>query len=161
MTLYELAAEYKQLMDMAEEGLLDEEALHDTLEAVGGEIEVKADGYAKIIRQLEADAGAVKAEMDRLKERKAVLDSNVSRLKGALEAAMRETGKTRFKTTLFGFGIQKNPPSADIPDEAAVPAEFRIPQPDKIDKKAVTAYLKEHGPQWWGSLKQTESLRIR
>ena len=161
MTLYELTDKFQQLLALAEEEDIDAKTIKDTLESVSMEFEDKADAYAKVIRQLEAEAGAVKAEMERLKDRKAILDANAARLKSALEGAMRQTGKTKFKTTLFGFGIQKNPPSADIPDETVVPEEFRIPQPDKIDKKAVTAYLKENGPQWWGSLKQTESLRIR
>ena len=52
-TLYELTDEYKQLLDMLEDDTVDPEILKDTLEAVGGEIEVKADGCAKLIKELE------------------------------------------------------------------------------------------------------------
>ena len=161
MTLYELTAEFQQLLEMAENEEVDGQAIQDTLEAVGMEIEDKADGYARVIRQLEADAAGAKAEIERLAGRKATIDANIRRLKVSLETAMRATGKTKFKTTLFAFNIQKNPASVDIPDESAVPPEFRIPQPDKIDRRAVVAYLKEIGEQSWATLKQTESLRIR
>lgn len=161
MTLYELTAEFRQLLEMAEEEMLDETALRDTLEAVGLEIEDKADGYAKIIQQLEADAAGVKAEIERLSQRKATFEKNAQRLKASLQEAMQATGKTKFKTALFSFGIQKNPASAEIPDDTAVPSWFKIPQPAKVDKREVIAYLKEHGDQPWATLKQTESLRIR
>lgn len=42
-TLYELTAEYQQLLDMARDPDVDEKALSDTMEAIGGEIEDKAD----------------------------------------------------------------------------------------------------------------------
>ena len=51
-TLYELTDEYKQLLDMLEDETVDPEILKDTLEAVDGEIEVKADGCAKLIKEL-------------------------------------------------------------------------------------------------------------
>ena len=46
-TLYELTDEYRQLLEMMEDDTVDPEILKDTLEAVDGEIEVKADGCAK------------------------------------------------------------------------------------------------------------------
>ena len=39
------------LLDMAEE--IDEEVFKDTLEGIEGELEIKADGYAKVIAELE------------------------------------------------------------------------------------------------------------
>ena len=161
MTLYELTEEFRQLLDMAEEGELEEQALKDTLEAVGAEIEDKADGYARVIKQLEAEAAGFKTEIDRLTSRKRTAEENASRLKKTLEEAMKATGKTKFKTKFFSFGIQKNRPSAVIVDEQSVPEKFRIQQPDKIDKKGIEEYLKNAGDQCWAFMQQTESLRIR
>ena len=50
-TLYELTGQYMDLMEMAEEA--DPDVLRDTLEGIEGEIEDKADNYAKVIRTLE------------------------------------------------------------------------------------------------------------
>ena len=44
MTLYELTDEFRQLLDMMEDPDIDPEVLNDTLEAVLGDIEYKADG---------------------------------------------------------------------------------------------------------------------
>ena len=161
MTLYELTEEFRQLLDMAEEGELEEQALKDTLEAVGAEIEDKADGYARVIKQLEAEAAGFKTEIDSHTSRKRTAEENDKKKKKTLEEAMKATGKTKFKTKFFSFGIQKNRPSAVIVDEQSVPEKFRIQQPDKIDKKGIEEYLKNAGDQCWAFMQQTESLRIR
>ena len=54
--IYELTGQFLQLLDMLEDEEVDEQVIMDTLESVEYEIEDKADGYAKIIKALEADA---------------------------------------------------------------------------------------------------------
>ena len=49
-TLYELTADWLALMEMAEDPDIEEDVFMDTLEGIEGEIEIKADGYAKVIR---------------------------------------------------------------------------------------------------------------
>lgn len=46
-------------MDMLEDEEVDEQTIIDTLEALDGEIENKADNYAKIIRSLESDIDGI------------------------------------------------------------------------------------------------------
>ena len=53
--IYDLTEEFLKLLDMLEDEEVDEQTILDTLEGVEYEIEVKADGYAKIIKSLEAD----------------------------------------------------------------------------------------------------------
>jgi hypothetical protein len=161
MTLYELTGQYRELLDMAECGDVDPDVLRDTLEAVGGEIEDKAEGYACIIKQLEADAVALKTEEDRLAARRKSIENNIKSMKAALQNAMYATGKTKFKTNLFSFGIQRNAPSLYIADMDMIPGRFMVPQPDLPDKAAIKEYLKENGDQSWAQLQQGESLRIR
>lgn len=150
-TLYELTAEYKELLDMAEEQNLTQADIKDTLEGMDYEFEDKADGEE-----------AISSEIKRLTEMKRVVVNNKKAIKQNLENAMIETGKTKFKTTLFSFGIQKNPASVRIKDESLVPEEYRIKQPDKIDKKGLIKALKE-GAVFTENIElvQTESLRIR
>ena len=64
-------------------------------------------------------------------------------MKESLETAMRATGKTKFKTDLFSFNIQKNPPRLVIDKPEEVPEEYLIPQEPKIDTKAIKEILKE------------------
>ena len=164
MTLYELTEDYINLLEMAEDPDTDPEAFADTLEGIEGAIEDKADGYAKVIRTLEGDAAACDAESKRLRNKKIAIENNIKRMKTALQYAMEATGKTKFKTALFSFGIQKNP-AAVVMDEGYIeniPERFLIPQDPVIDKKAIKEALKA-GEDLEGiaHLEQSESLRIR
>lgn len=160
MTLYELTSEYLDLLAMLEDPEADEQIINDTLEAIGGELEDKADGYARVMRQMDADAKAIKAEEDRLAMRRKSLENRSAWLKDRLQSVMEVTGKTKFKTQFFTFGIQKNPASVVIDDESKIPAGYWIPQQPKLDKASLKDWLKENECDW-AHLAQTESLRIR
>ena len=105
--LYEITGELLQLQELLEDSVEDQ-ILTDTLEAVQGEYEVKLENCCKIIRNLEADIDALKAEADRLNTKRAVLNANVERLKKAMYDSMKVTGNTKVKGTLFTVAIQKN-----------------------------------------------------
>lgn len=162
MTLYELTDNFKNLLNLAEDPDVDPEVIADTMEAINGELEDKAEGYAMVMRQLTADADAIQTEIDRLTARKKAINANTDRMKAALFNSMKATGKVKFKTRLFSFGIRKNPASVVIDDPAAVPAEFLVPQEPKIDKKGIKSMLQNlGGPSEWAHLEQSESLSIK
>ena len=160
-TLYQLTEAYQELLSMALDPDTDPEALADTMEAIEGEFEVKADGYAKVMKELKAIADARKAEAKRLLDGAKSVEANIDRMKAALMTAMKLTGKTKFKTELFGYGIQKNPPALKIDMPDRVPEEFLIPQEPKVDSAAIKKELKEGTVFDWCHLEQSESLRIR
>lgn len=161
MTIYELTQEYLQLLALAEDELTDPQTLDDTMEAIQGEIEDKADGYAKIMLQLFAQSDGLDKEIKRLTEKKRAIDNNAKHLKNRLQQAMEATGKTKFKTDLFSFGIQKNPVALVIDDAEKIPEEFLIAQAPKVDNAGIKAALKAGQEFDWCHLTQTESLRIR
>jgi sugar-specific transcriptional regulator TrmB len=163
-TLYQLTDDYMELLLMAEDPDTDPQAFADTLEGIEGAIEDKADGYAKVIRNLEADAAACDAESKRLRNKKQTIENNIKRMKSALQFAMQMTGKTKFKTALFTFGIRKNPVSVVI-DAANVrdfPEQYIIESEPILDKRALKDALKA-GEDMTGlcHLEQSESLSIR
>lgn len=160
MKLYEITGEILELLTMAEDLELDQKMIRDTMEGLDFEFEEKAEAYAKVVKTLEMDIAGLDEEIQRMTKRKATIKNNIDRLKRSLEGAMIATGKRKFKTPLFGFGIQKNPPSLNVLDETKIPAEFWIEQQPKLDKKAALAYVKENKVDW-AELSQTESLRIR
>jgi len=49
------------------------------------------------------------------------------------------------QTGIGKWRLQLNPPSVTVLDESLVPAEFRIPQPDKIDKTGILKHFKSTG----------------
>ena len=161
MTLYEMTEDYKYLLSLAEDPDTDPEVLADTLEAMDGEIEYKADGYAKVIRQLEYDSAALDSEMKRIRNRKTSLDRNITRMKQALKDSMEAIGKTKFKTELFSFGIQKNKASVVIDDWKLLPHDFLKVQDPVPDKTAIYECLRDGFELNGAHLEQTTSLRIR
>ena len=161
-TLYELSADYQKLLELAEDPDTDAETLADTLEALGGEIEDKADNYARVMKSMESDISGLKAEIERLTNRKKSMENNIANMKKKLQEAMVDTGKVKFKTALFSFGIRKSPASVVIDAPKKVPEAFLIPQEPTIDKEALSAALK-NGEDLSGiaHLQQSEYLSIR
>jgi hypothetical protein len=102
----------------------DEQMILDTLEAIEGEIEDKADNYAKIIKELEAKQNARKEEAKRLTDSAKVFENRVKTLKSNLFNAMKETGKTKFATNLFSFNIAKNGGKQTLTIDGEVPEEY-------------------------------------
>ena len=165
MKLYELTEQYETLLEMLLDPEEDEQCILDTLEGVEGEIEVKAENYAKIMRQLEGQAALIKAEEKRLAERRISIDKNIDRLKGSLYGAMKFTGKTKFKTDLFSFNIAKNggkqPLAVDDVNIDNIPKAF-VKVVREIDKDAVSKELEKGNAVTFARLNERgESLRIR
>ena len=163
-TLYQLTADYLNLLEIAEDPDIDEQAFMDTLDGIEGAIEVKAEGYAKVMRQLEADAAACEAESKRLKNKAKTIENNIKRMKQALQFAMQATGKTKFKTALFSFYIQKNPASVvmDEPYIENIPERFLVRKDPEINRKAIRDAINAgEDLEGLAHLEQTESLRIK
>ncbi len=157
MNLYELSVAFQEVQNMD----LDPEVMQDTLDSIEDAIENKAENIAKLIRNLESDVTAYKEEEDRLKTKRQATENKVKWLKTYLEDNMKLTGKTKFKSGMFNFSIQKNPASVNITDEKAIPEEFLIQQPPKVDKTSLKEILKRGIEVPGAELKQTEGLRIR
>ena len=160
-TMYELTADYLAVLAMATDGETPPDAIADTLEAIGGEIEIKAENSAVIMQELNAEADKLDAEIKRLTARKEVLKNNVDAIKQRVYNAMKSTKKEKFKTTLFSFSIRKNPPKLVIDDETKIPKKYLIPQPAKIDNAAIKAELTAGKKCKYAHIEQGESLTIK
>lgn len=163
-TLYQLQGEYLQLLEMLEDPEIDEQVVLDTLEGIDYELEIKAENYAKIIKELEGNIETIKTEQKRLADKRSKQEANIQRLKDNLQAAMVATGKTKFKTDLFSFNIQKNGgaapvimdvETADLPDELVIYTE-------KPNLKAIGELLKSDPECKYAHYgERGESLRIK
>jgi hypothetical protein len=163
-SLYELKDEYLQLLNMLEDPEIEDQVVLDTLEGIDYELEIKAENYAKIIRELEGTVEVIKAEQKRLADKKAKLESNVKKLKDNLQESMLATGKTKFKTDLFSFSIQKNggalPVIVDV-DTAELPDDL-VQITEKPDLKAIAKFLEENPDSNYAHFgERGESLRIK
>ncbi len=164
MNLYELTANYLALQQMIEDPEADMQMINDTMEAIDGDIEDKADGYAKVIKNMEASIVAIKAEQDRLTARKNLLDLGIKTLKKNLEASMIATGKRKFKTDLFSFSIQKNggkaPVILDVADTSELPDEL-VRIKEEPDMEAIRNMLDQGECKYAHYGERGEGLRIK
>lgn len=151
MRLYELAEQWDAVFNMMEDGETDEQVIFDTLESIEGEIEDKADNYAKMIRNLQASVDVLKAEEERLYYRRKSTENHIQRLKDNLQANLEFIGKTKFKTDLFSFSVAKNggkQPLSITDNLDEIPGKYLIPQPPKVNNDAVRELLKEKTVDW-------------
>lgn len=108
MKLYELANDYLALMAAIDAEEIPEEAIADTVEAITGEIEDKADNIACILKNLDAEIGAIKAEEDRLKERRRAKEAAYDRLKQYLSDALQKAGMAKVETARNKITFRKS-----------------------------------------------------
>lgn len=149
--LHELTEQYEILQDMMYDPDVDEQIVRDTMEALWGEIEDKADGYAKIILDMKYDMEALQAEERRLQARRQNLDARQKWLKENLMANMEAIGKTKIKTALFTVSIQKNGGKEPLIIDGNIddiPGKFLIPQPPVVNNDAVRELLAEKQVDW-------------
>lgn len=159
MKLYELTESWAMLQDLIDTAEADDEQIIAALENIDEAIDQKADGYGRMIKNLQAQAEVVKVEEKRLAAKRQTLENQAKRLQKHLEAAMIATNKRKINTELFVFSVQKNAPSLDDFDESIVPeAYWKVTR--SIDRPALLKAVKD-GEVEGIELKQTESLRIR
>lgn len=159
--LYQLTNNYETVLNMLYDEEVDEQMILDTLEGIEGEIEDKADGYAKIIKELEARRDARKAEAKRLTESAKIFDNRINALKQNLFNAMKSTGKTKFATDLFTFNIAKNGGLQKITIEGEIPEEYTKTVVE-TDMDKIREALRVLGDLPFAHLEpRSESLRIR
>lgn len=108
MKLYEIANEYLALMQAIDNDEIPEEAIADTLEAIKGEIEVKADNIACLLKNIEADIMAIKAEETRLAERRKAKEKAYDRLKEYLSDMLQRVNIGKVETARNNISFRKS-----------------------------------------------------
>lgn len=161
-TLYELTGEYAELISALECAETEEEAaaIWQRLDATEGDIVEKAEAYARIMRNKQAEAEAFKAEKQRLEKLQRSAECIAENLKIRLLDAMQRLNVSEIQTGIGKWKVQMNPFSVNILDESAAPSEFRVPQPDKIDKAGILKHFKETGEILDG-IEVTQNVGIR
>lgn len=163
-SIYEITESFLTIQSLAEDGTLTDEVLDELFENAVGDLTDKLEGYGKFLTNLRADIAGLKAEEERLTEKRKRLENLEKRSKEACQRAMTAAKKPKIEAGSFTFSIQRNPPSCVIDcDLAGIPSKYLIPQEPKIDKKAILEDLKKNGNILGAvaHIEQGESLRIR
>lgn len=158
MTLYELTTAALNLYELMTSGEIDEKTLTDTLEAMGaGE---KLESYCKIIRQLEADAEAFKAEKERLYKKQQTTEKSIARMKALVAEFLKAQSTKKSAAGVFAVSLSESK-AVNITDESKIPARFLVEQAPKIDKAAIRAELMAGGEIEGCELQINEGVRIK
>lgn len=135
-TLYELTGQYIELLSAIESGDIPEEAISDTLEGMTGEITEKIDNCACIVKQLDSEAAAIKAEKAALAERQSVKEHQRDRLKDYIRQAMQLAGKKKVETARNCVSVGKAQPKAVITDLDALRGREDVWKPYDYGKES-------------------------
>ena len=133
MTLYDIDAQIAALEDAAEDDMLiDEEtgeliSVSQALDALRMERDAKLENVACWVKNLSAEADAIREEENRLVKRRKAAETKAANLKAWLLAAMtREDGTTdKLKTGRVMVSVKRNPPSTVV-DDALLPSTYKV-----------------------------------
>lgn len=149
MKLYELAQDYNNLLEMLDNSDIPEDAIRDTLEAVQGEIQFKADNIACMLKSLALEVNAIKAEEEALSERRKQKQNQYDFLKQYLSTELLACNIDKMETARNKITFRASE-SLVVDDEDAFIADcisngqtffLSYPAP-KIDKTAIKEALK-------------------
>ena len=156
-SLYELASDYMQVLSLLEEGV----DVQDTLDAIEGAFEDKAENVGKAISMLSAKAEGIKTEEKRLKARREALEKQAKNLKEYLFNNMKQLQKKKIEGQLYTFSIRKNPPKLLVEDLNEIPFEYYKAVEPQLDTNLVKEQLKLGKEVPGARLEQGESLQIK
>jgi hypothetical protein len=162
-TLADLNAIGKMLRD----GLFDEDVTEDELlelanqlAEVDGAIEDKAVGYAQVISRAESEAAYIKAEEERLADRRKTIEKRKEKLEQRFATLMLDYGRDRIETTLTTIKIREKSKVVAKVTAANLPEEFiSIGKPSRtanltalreaLERGEATEYAEfRHGVTW-------------
>lgn len=161
MNLYELTSDLKELQDI-DFTEADTEQLEAVKTAIKEQIANKGAGIIAVVRNLEADAEAIKVEIKRLQDLRKSKENKIENLKKYTKECLEEAEIKKVSTALGNISIRKLPGSVEVLEEDSIPAEYKKEVTTiTIDKKSILADLKEGVVVPGVTLKTGTSLTIK
>ena len=158
MDLYEITQQTLQLVEMLQDGEIDEKCYKDTLESFGTEYAIE--DVIKSIRNKENEIKAFKDEITRLAEKKNSAEKVVERLKKLLVDYLEFTNQNKVKTNLFSVA-KKHSESVNITDSAKIPEKYLVQQQPAVNKKQLLKDLQKGDMIDGAEIKTTDYITIR
>jgi hypothetical protein len=163
LALYEIAGEYQQLFqELAQMEDTDETILRDTLAHIQDQVEIKAVHVAAYIKNLEAEAQAIKTAQENLALRQRRVGTKITHLKNYLRDNLKLCGINKIHHPLLNVALVKNPPKLHIKNIELIPTEYTyLEQTKVIEERKIKQVLKNGYSVPGCELIQDESIRIR
>lgn len=157
MNLYEIDGKIKFLLDQVDEyGVMSDET-YGEFETLMVEKSVKIENTALYYKNIIAETKAIKEEEDKLRDRRKAKENYAERLKVYLGQFL---DGEKFESAKVKIGYRKSTAVVLI-DEDKIPADFRVPQPDKIAKSEIGKAIKEGKEVPGAALEERESIQVR
>lgn len=170
MKLYELTNQWNAFQDAIDNGEFDDpELIHDTLESIGEEFDEKCEHIALLIKNLTAEADAIKTEAKNLSDRAANKERTVERLKNYLSQNLLMIGQETLETPRCKLSFRKSE-ALQIYDEAKLLDACRISgieglvqtvEQNKFDKKNIKDAIKNGAVLAGASIVTNKNLQIK
>lgn len=158
-----IAAEYRDAAERLADLDLPPEVVADTLESLGGELEIKAQAVGHMIRRLEADATAIKQWAQTANDRAKAVQARADSLHAYLSSTLAACGIQRVEGP--GIAISWRKSSAVVIDEPGlIPAEFMRqpePPPPAPDKRAIGDAIKAGADVPGAHIETRSNLQIK
>jgi len=124
-SLYNLSAELAVINDelSEKEGVLDED-LEARMDAITIPFNSKIEGIVRWTKNIESKEDMLDKEISRLQARKKSASNLQVRLKAYMKMCMERADKTKIELDTFTVSLAKNPPSVNIINPEAVPAQY-------------------------------------
>lgn len=165
MRLYELSAEYERILDLAYAEAVDgeiPESIANQIDVIEADIDQKLAACCRIVRNLEADAEAIKAEVARFHRKKNAAENAVESLKAYMAIHLDKMGMDSRKVdSMFTIALQNSPAAVQVDSLDQVPTTFDKVQPRAIDITAIKDRLKKGESIPGCQLITRKHLRIR
>ena len=116
--IYELAEQYKQLIEFAEEEDID---ISDILLGIAETLDQRMENLVLSVRTLEAQATSLETEIERLKNKKAAVTNHIDRVKKYARELLEASGRTKGGGTLGSIALQNSPLSLVVDNENSIP----------------------------------------
>jgi len=144
-TLYEITATYRNDARRLADLDLPAEVVTDTLDAMSGELEVKAQNVVMFARDLQATAAAIKEAEAQMAKRRKALENRAQHLLDYVQGCMETAEIHKIECPYFRLSIAATPPSVDVYEPGLIPSEYMHqpePPPPSPNKTAIAAAIK-------------------
>lgn len=125
MKLYQLQEQIRAILDDAENPDANIDQLGKKLEKTQIDFDKKMESCACVLQELGGDVDTLKAEIDRLTNRKKALENNVDGLKDYMRHNMEALGITKVKTAKFTITLGKPGETVAVEDPKLLPKDYQ------------------------------------
>ena len=142
-----------------ETGEIDQEKANSLLEGLQEAWDTKVENIGLFIKNIEAEAKAIKEEEKNLADRRKALENKSESLKAYLQYSLEAHDKEKFETAKIKMSFRASQ-QVVILDETKVPEQY-LKVKTEIDKTAIKTALKEGATFDYATIVDKKNLQIK